>query len=444
MKKAVLIILVVGLVAGAYFIGSWSHRRAASVRQPVPAGTGADAPPAAKPAAVDTSDRQPGTVAIGPEKQQLIGIRVGVVEKGPVRHMLRVLGRVAVDETRQYVLNAATNGWVMDISAATPGSFVRKDEVLATFYAPELLGAQQALLYGLGGLDRAKERAEGNPALVESSNITVTQYRDALRNLGMGEKQIDLIARTRERVNKVDMASPTTGIVIYRNIFPGLKFIQGQEFFRIADLSRVWILLDVFENEGEFLKPGAKARVSAPHQGKTFDASVSNTLPLFDPTTRTLKVRLEAANPDYALRPDMFVDVEIPVTLAEATTVPGDAVLDSGLKKTVFVALDGGYFEPREVETGRRLGDRVEVTHGLEPGERIVTAGTFLVDSESRMDLALSGMAGTLAPDPVCGMSVSVAKAERAGRKSVWAGKTYYFCSDKCKALFDANPGAYQ
>jgi membrane fusion protein, copper/silver efflux system len=443
MKKTVLIVGVVGLIALAYFVGSWSSPRAASPSPAVPAKTGAEAS-GVDASSGNSSENPPGTVAIGPEKQQLIGIRVGIAEKGPVRHTFRVLGRVAVDETRQYIINASTNGWVMDISSATPGSFVRRDEVLASFYAPELLGAQQSFLYGLGGLDRAKERAETNPGQVDTADVSVTQYRDALRNLGMGPTQIEEIAKTRERVNKVDMVSPTTGIVIYRNIFPGLKFIQGQEFFRIADLSRVWILLDVFENEGEFLKPGAKAMVSAPHQGKVFEASVSNVLPLFDPTTRTLKVRLEAANPDYALRPDMFVDVEIPVALAEATTVPADAVLDSGLKKTVFVALEGGYFEPREVETGRRLGDRVEVTRGLEAGERIVTAGTFLVDSESRMDLALSGMAGTLARDPVCGMSVSMAKAKREGRKSIVAGKTYYFCSEKCKALFDANPGAYQ
>jgi YHS domain-containing protein len=148
-------------------------------------------------------------------------------------------------------------------------------------------------------------------------------------------------------------------------------------------------------------------------------------------------------NPGYLLRPDMFVDVEFPVTLPSALSVPADAVLDSGLKKTVFVDLGNGLFEPREVETSWRMGNRVEITSGLKPGERIVTSGTFLIDSESRLELAAQGMYGTLSKDPVCGVDVSLNKAERAGRKSVYQGKNYHFSSDECKQKFDKNPESY-
>jgi Cu(I)/Ag(I) efflux system membrane fusion protein len=150
---------------------------------------------------------------------------------------------------------------------------------------------------------------------------------------------------------------------------------------------------------------------------------VSDVLPLFDPSTRTMKVRLEAANPRYALRPDMFVDVELPIELSPTLAVPTDAVLDTGLKKTVFIDRGEGFFEPREVETGWRLGNRVEITKGLEPGERIVVSGTFLIDSESRMELAAAGMVENLATDPVCGLPVSIRKAEESGKKRL-PGKT--------------------
>jgi YHS domain-containing protein len=154
-------------------------------------------------------------------------------------------------------------------------------------------------------------------------------------------------------------------------------------------------------------------------------------------------VRLDLDNPGYVLRPDMFVDVEIPITLAPAMAVPVDAVLDSGLRKTVFVDRGNGVFEPREVETGWRLGNRVEITKGLKPGERIVTSGNFLIDSESRLEMAAAGMQGTLSKDPVCGVDVSMTKAVKAGLKTNYGGKTYYFDSVQCKQQFEKDSKRY-
>jgi multidrug efflux pump subunit AcrA (membrane-fusion protein)/YHS domain-containing protein len=180
-----------------------------------------------------------------------------------------------------------------------------------------------------------------------------------------------------------------------------------------------------------------------PFQKKIYQATVSQVLPVFDASTRTLKVRLETDNPGFTLRPDMFVDVEFPVKLPAAITVPVDAVLDSGLTKTVFIDHGNGFFEPRDVETGWRFGNWVEIARGLKPGERIVISGNFLIDSESRMELAAAGMYGTLSKDPVCGLQVSVTKAERSGRKFTYRGKAYYFSSDECKHQFEKNPEHY-
>jgi Cu(I)/Ag(I) efflux system membrane fusion protein len=223
----------------------------------------------------------------------------------------------------------------------------------------------------------------------------------------------------------------------------GQRFEKGTELYRIADISRVWILADVYETESEAFRPGAEARVAHPYQKKTYAAKVSEVLPVFDPATRTLKVRLEAENPGFVLRPDMFVDVELPLTYGPAVMVPAEAVLNSGQKKTVFIDRGNGFFEPREVKTGRHIGDQVEIIEGLDSGERIVVSGNFLVDSESKLSLAAQGMYATLSKDPVCGTDVSRLKAEKAGRRSVYQGKTYYFDSEECKQKFEKEPDRY-
>ncbi len=170
-----------------------------------------------------------------------------------------------------------------------------------------------------------------------------------------------------------------------RNITPGQQVEKGGEFYRIADLSRVWILASFHEDEVKGLRPGTEVKITVPNQEKKWRASVSSVLPQFDPVTRSLQVRLELENPGLQLRPDMFVDVELETHFPDALTVPVDALLDSGLTKRVYVDRGNGAFEPRQVETGRRSGDRVEILSGLETGERVVVSGTFLLDSESRL-----------------------------------------------------------
>jgi RND family efflux transporter MFP subunit len=440
MKKLIYAAAGIFVIALAFFLGSLAGRREARPggpgnerREVGLAGNMAQEP--------DVSAFSPGTVNVSPDKQQLAGIRVVEVERGPVTHMLRVLGRVAADNTRLYIVNATTPGWILDLANVTPGAMVKKGDFLASFYSPELRRIGQTYLYNLNNLDRLN--ADPESASYKAAQLEVSQGRDALVSLGMGEKQLEEIRKTRAWIQQVEINAPTTGIVIAWNIFPALKFVEGTEFFRIADLSRVWILLDVFENETKYLKPGVKSRVSLPGQQLVFEAVVSRVLPLFDPTTRTMKVRLEAGNPNYTLRPDMFVDVELPIELPATLTVPTDAVLDTGLKKTVFIDRGSGFFEPREVQTGWRLGNKVEITSGLEPGERVVVSGTFLVDSESRLELAAAGMSETISQDRVCGLQVSVKKAIQSGLRSVYQGKTYFFCSDECKAKFDASPEKY-
>ncbi|HEY3275423.1 MAG TPA: efflux RND transporter periplasmic adaptor subunit [Syntrophorhabdaceae bacterium] len=325
-----------------------------------------------------------GAVNISVEKQQLMGVKLAVARKTAGSDTLRVLGRVAPDETRIYRINAATDGWVRKVLPVTTGSIVRRDQLLATFYAPEFFSAMKAYLYGIRSLERFQKNNEGKEQ-TDTTDANIENYRNALRNLGMTEHQLDEIMRTRQGSGNVEIRAPQSGFVLLRNISEGERFQRGTELYRIADLSHVWVLADIFENESRYFTPGLQARVVHPGLNKSFRARVSHVLPQFDSGSRTLKVRLETDNPGFLLRQDMFVDVELPVTLPPATTVPADAVLDSGLKKTVFVAKGEGTFEPRKVETGWRMGGMVEIIKGLVPGERIVVSGNFLLDSESRM-----------------------------------------------------------
>jgi membrane fusion protein, copper/silver efflux system len=391
----------------------------------------------------DDGSLPPGTVSLSPEKQQLSGIKVADVKKAPWTGTLRVLGKVAPDEIRIYRINAATDGWVKKILPVTTGSLVKKDELLASFYAPEFFSAMKAFLYGLRSFDRFQKSGTETKEQLETTDANVDNYRNGLRNLGMTDHQLDEITRTRKGGDQVEIRAPEAGFILIRNITLGERFQRGTELYRIADLSKVWIVVDTFETEASNFKPGMPVKVFAPNLNKSFPARVSRVPPRFEPSSRTLQIRLEANNPGLVLRPDMFVDVEIGLAFPPAIYVPADAILDSGLRKTVFVDLGQGYFEPREVKTGRRSGNHIEITQGLSSGERIITSGTFLVDSESRMEQAATGMSGSLSKDPVSGMEVSMRGAEKTGRKSSYQGLTYYFASEENRTRFNQDPGRY-
>jgi Cu(I)/Ag(I) efflux system membrane fusion protein len=435
MKKLVLILLFLVILLASFFAGSWfSQREGAKGRS-----AGVRSLQVGEESENDTSSMPPGTVKITPEKQQAIGVQLGLVEKKSVTQNLRILGRIAADDTRIYRIFAAADGWIVDAFNNPTGSLVKKDEVLATVFIPEILTEEIGFLNWLITQGRFSQTQHST----QTVELARQQYVGNLKKLGMDDLQIEELTRTRGLVQTIPIRAPTTGFVIVRDVSPNQRFLKGNELFRITDLSRVWIVADIFENESQYLQRGKNVKVSLSHQGKTFQAKISDVLPQFDPATRTLKVRLEADNPGYVLKPDMFVDVELPINLPPVITVPADAVLDSGLKRTVFIDRRNGFFEPREVETGRRMGNRVEITRGLAPGEKIVLSGNFLIDSESRLELAAAGMVGTLSKDPVCGENVSVNKAEKEGRKSSYKGTSYYFSSDRCKEQFDNNPERY-
>jgi membrane fusion protein, copper/silver efflux system len=382
----------------------------------------------------------PGAIKVTPEKQQIIGVRLATTEKLPYTYTLRTVGKVVADETRTYRLNAFSEGFVTKVYDVSTGSLVRRDEPLAAVYSKDLFTALQTYYYAVYALDNLQQ---GQQLPASQRNLLEAQKRAAeyaLMNLGLSTLQIKDLIRSKEITQEIILSAPVTSFVLARKVTPGQKFVTGEELFLLADLSRIWIVADLYENEAQYVRPGEKVRVTLPHQNDTRQATVSEVLPEFDPATLTVKVRLEMDNPGFTLRPGMFVDVEFPIKKPATINVPVDAIMDSGLKQNVFVDRGNGYFEPRQVKIGWRLGDRVEIVEGLKPGERIVVSGNFLIDSESRMKLAAAGFFGNVVKDPVCGMNLDEGKASTAGLKSDYQGKTYYFCSEECQKKFDKMP----
>lgn len=331
-----------------------------------------------------TRPAAPGAIHISPEKQQLIGVRTQPARRQAASHVLRLPGRVTVDETRVYRVSARVDGWARELSPATTGTRVRKGQRLIAIYGRECRSLQQAYIYALATLDRMDKGSAGEA--LDQARASLAEARANLENLGVEKAQLEEIARVREPQPELRLVSPVDGFILQRNVVVNQRLDPGAELYRLADLGRVWIAADVAANEAPYVRAGARAKVTlAGADGAVVSARVSDVLPQFDGATRTLKVRLEADNARFALRPDMLVDVELPAELPATTTIPADAVVDGGVTKTVFVDLGNGFFAPRAVQLGWRFDDLVEVVSGVEAGEKVVIAGTFLVDSESRL-----------------------------------------------------------
>jgi Cu(I)/Ag(I) efflux system membrane fusion protein len=327
-----------------------------------------------------------GTVAASAAQQQLIGVRTGVVAAAGGTEQITAFGRVSADETRVFRLTGGLESYVSEMSAVTTGSAVRKGQWLASYSTPEARVPIAAFITAVNVLEREEKNGAPNPASLLSARNSVTLATERLMTMGMSPVQMEDIRRTREQTTTVRLTSPVDGFVLARNVATGQRFDAGSELFRLADLNRVWIFADVPVADGDRIKPGTAARVRVAGRETPVRARVNTqVLPQFDPATQSFKLRLEADNPGFVLRPDMNVDVAFEVSYEPALLVPADAVVYSGLSTRVFIERSAGLFEPREVQVGRRHGGRVAIAKGLAPGERIALSGTFLLDSESRM-----------------------------------------------------------
>ena len=341
----------------------------------------------------DISTMEVGTVQITPEKQQLIGVKYGKVEAGGGSRTIRAVGKVAIDETRIGHVHTKVEGWIDKVFVDFTGQLVRKGQPLLTIYSPDMLASQRELLLAAKAKTIMKNSAL--PSGFDQSESLLMASRRRLELWDLSEAQINQVLTTGEPIKNITLYSPMTGYITDRKAFPQLKVMPDTDLYTIVDLSHVWIMADVFEYEAPNVGVGQTARVTLEAlPGRTFSARIDFLQPQVDPMTRTLKVRLNMDNPGVMLKPDMYANVEFRVNTPSKLTVPAEAVLNAGERKTVFVDRGNGYFEPKQVTTGERDGDRIQILSGLSGGERVVTSGNFLIDSESQMKAAASGMGG--------------------------------------------------
>lgn len=330
-----------------------------------------------------------GTVTIAPERIQTLGVRTEAAALRSMARSIRAVGTVAADERRIGVVAPKFEGWIERLHVATTGEAVTRGEALAEIYSADLVLAQQEYLVARGAqraLAQADGVARGNASAIAAASLA------RLRNWDISAEQLARLQKTGKAMRTLTLAAPSGGIVMDKPAVQGLHFAAGDLLYRIVDLSTVWVLADVFEQDLGQVRRGQDVTIGVPaYPGRSFTGRVAFIYPNLNPPTRTAKVRIEVANPDLALKTEMYATVEIaaPQGSAPVLAVPESAVLDTGTRQTVLVDRGEGRFEPRAVTLGARGDGYVAVLAGLREGEKVVTSANFLIDADSNLRAAL-------------------------------------------------------
>ena len=383
-------------------------------------------------------------VKVSADKVQKSGVKTVVVERRVIDRAVRASGRVDIDERRVFTVAPKFEGWIERLYVNVTGQPVGRDQPLFEVYSPELISAQRE--YALA----AKAAAESTPESPDSRKAMQQLAEASLARLA--NWNVDAESAKNGVSRTLTFRSPVAGVVIEKKAVQGMRFLPGDALYQIADISAVWVIADVPEQDIALVGKGGKAgiRVDA-WPGRRFDATVAYVYPTLNAQTRTVPVRLELANPGGLLKPGMYAQVEFAVgggPLGRAVpTVPAAAVIDSGVRKVVVVELGDGRFESREVKTGARGDDYIEILDGVREGERVVAAGNFLIDSESNLKAALGGMetpkavshraVGTL--DAIGGDSVTISHEPVASLK--WPKTTMDFVPANAALFAGIKPG---
>ena len=325
----------------------------------------------------------PGTVAISPERIQMLGVRTEAASLRPMAHTARAVGTVAADERRIGVVNPKFEGSI------ETGQAVRRGDALLEVYSPDLVLAQREYLVARSA---AADMAQANPLVRDNAKAIADAALSRLKNWDISADQLTRLQRTATATRTLTLSAPIGGIVMEKTALEGLHFGAGDMLYRIVDLSTVWLLADVFEQDLAQIRPGQSAKITVQaYPGRVFDGRVAFVYPTVNAQTRTAKVRIEVPNPDLLLKTDMYATVEIaaPAESATVLVVPDSAVLDTGTRQTVLVDRGEGRFEPRMVKLGPRADGYVAVLEGLRGGEKVVTGANFLIDAESNLRAAL-------------------------------------------------------
>jgi Cu(I)/Ag(I) efflux system membrane fusion protein len=331
------------------------------------------------------------TVTIDPARQQLIGLRTTAVTRGAVGATWRTVGRVQVDPRGVRKINVKVEGYVERAFVDFVGQEVKRGQPLFTMYSPSLLAAQNELLLALQTRE-ALEKAGGPSA---NGDALVSSARRKLELWDVPADELARLEKTGKASKNLTVHSPISGVVTVKNLVEGARLSPGDAPYEITDLGAVWVMADAYESDVSKVRVGMPATLTLEsYPNRKFVGEVAFLEPVLDPKTRTLKVHLHFRNPRGELKPEMFGEVELQGKERQGLHIPSDAVVRSGERDVVFLALQEGKFQPREVRLGARSGDQVEVSSGLEEGERVVTRANFLVDSESQLRASLAAIGG--------------------------------------------------
>lgn len=333
-----------------------------------------------------------GTVLIDPVTVQNIGVRTARAEVRTIARTIDAVGRVDFDEQHLYRLHPKTEGWVEEMRIDTTGEEVHSGDIMLSIYSPQLVSTQQEYLLALRNLEQLEHSpfpdvSRGARELVETS-------LERLRLLDVPEHQIKELRTTRKVKKRLHIHAPASGIVTHVGVRDGQYITPKDELYTIADLSKVWVLVDIYEDELPWVKVGDSAEMTLlAIPGQAFRGRVTYVYPYAESQTRTVKARLEFTNSNGRLKPDMFADVNIQAREKDnVIAVPAEAVVRSGLRERVFVVTGPGRFEPRDVTVGVSGNGFTEIREGISPGEEVVVSAQFLIDSESKLREAAAKM----------------------------------------------------
>ena len=320
-------------------------------------------------------------VQVPSDKLETLGVRFEPVEKRRIENPVNAVATVVADESRVTHVHARVSGWLEELYVNTTGQSVRTGQPLAGVFSQELYSSQQEFVSAL-------RRANSGPA-----SAVLEAARTRLEVLGMGRAEIKQLEQTQQARRLVTISAPRAGVVVNRGVSAGTAVDPSTEIVTLADLTTVWVIAEVAESDAANVRTGSTAMLSFPRTRRdAFPAKVEFIYPTLTERTRTVRVRLPVQNKDGLLRPGMYGSAQFSIAAREALTVARDAVIDTGETQHVFVHTAADTLEPRTIKLGARLGDRIEVLEGLEPGDHVVTTGVFLIDSESR--LRASGTTG--------------------------------------------------
>lgn len=366
-----------------------------------PAGSSKSAPQhdhaamlAGKPSASGATSSPSHEFIVPIERQQQIGVRYAKVEREPLRHTIRAVGLIVPDKTRNWQFVSRVDGYVQKLDVTAPGELVEKDAPLLSIYSPDLLTSEREFVELL----RMRDQARSKDAR-ETPQRLIGSAKRRLQLWNVTEQQIADLEKTRKASDTLTLLSPFRGVVQSVPVEQGKSVKTGDLLVDVADLSVVWLWAEFYENELSMLQVGQKLTITAKsYPGQNFDGTISLIDPFLDATKRTAKVRIDIPNPDFKLRPGMYVNAELEMDMGTALTIPVSAVMPTGTRSVAFVDKGEGKLEPRIVQLGTKYGDIYEVQSGLQENERVVASANFLIDAESKVQGALKEFEETPAP----------------------------------------------